>query len=329
MNDYKTLSMDDMAEAIGEAAEKAIGFGEDALPVLIDGLTWIIENSELIISGIAGITAANVAHNKVVPLITAVTKAWNDYRVANEGATVAQWALNAAKNAFSPAGLITAIAAVTAAITTYVVFADSAYKDTKRFIDSAEREIETLNNNVQARKDSIANNKAESEIVKNLTEELKNLNSQEKLSADQKARLKMVVDQLNTVMPELNLTIDEQTGKLEQSNEEIEKYIENLQRRNKIAAYEDKLQQITEDQIEAKELLIKTTEEYNKLVEGLEEPDPWWKQGTAFEAIDFVANATQFNKLNDVMTESEQMVADLGNEYESLSAEYELSLIHI
>ena len=316
-------AMDDMAEALGEAAEKAIGFGEDALPVLIDGLTWIIENSDLIISGIAGITAANVAHNKVIPLITAVTKAWNDYRVANEGATVAQWALNAAKNAFSPAGLITAIAAVTAAITTYVVFADSAYKDTKRFIDSAEREIETLNNNAQARKDSTANNKAESEIVKKLTAELENLNSQEKLSTDQKTRLKMVVDQLNTVMPELNLTIDEQTGKLEQSNEEIEKYIENLQRRNEMAAYEDKLQQIIDDQIEAQTLLNKTTEEYDKFVEGLEEPNAWWKQGNIFEAIDFVAGTTQLKDMNDVMTESQQMVDDLGAEYESLSAEYE------
>lgn len=316
-------AMDDMAEALGEAAEKAIGFGEDALPVLIDGLTWIIENSDLIISGIAGITAANVAHNKVIPLITAVTKAWNDYRVANEGATVAQWALNAAKNAFSPAGLITAIAAVTAAITTYVVFADSAYKDTKRFIDSAEREIETLNNNAQARKDSTANNKAESEIVKKLTAELENLNSQEKLSTDQKTRLKMVVDQLNTVMPELNLTIDEQTGKLEQSNEEIEKYIENLQRRNEMAAYEDKLQQIIDDQIEAQTLLNKTTEEYDKFVEGLEEPNVWWKQGNIFEAIDFVAGTTQLKDMNNVMTESQQMVDDLGAEYESLSAEYE------
>lgn len=316
-------AMDDMAEAIGEAAEKAIGFGEDALPVLIDGLTWIIENSELIISGIAGITAANVAHNKVVPLITAVTKAWNDYRVANEGATVAQWALNAAKNAFSPAGLITAIAAVTAAITTYVVFADSAYKDTKRFIDSAEREIETLNNNVQARKDSIDNNKAETNIVKKLTSEINELNTKEKLSEEQKRRLKIAVDQLNAAMPELNLTIDEQTGKLEQSNEEIEKYIENLQRRNKMETYENRLQQINDDQAQAQALFDKTKEEYDKFIEGLEEPNVWWKQGTAFEAIDFVANATQLNKLNDVMTESGQMVADLGNEYESLSAEYE------
>lgn len=316
-------AMDDMAEAIGEAAEKAIGFGEDALPVLIDGLTWIIENSDLIISGIAGITAANVAHGKVVPLITAVTKAWNDYKVANEGATVAQWALNAAKNAFSPAGLITAIAAVTAAITTYVVLADSAYKDTKRFIDSAEREIETLNNNAQARKDSTANNKAESEVVKKLTAELENLNSQEKLSADQKTRLKMVVGQLNTVMPELNLTIDEQTGKLEQSNEEIEKYIKNLQRRNEMAAYEEKLQQIYNDQTEAQELLTKATEEYNNFVEDLEEPNVWWKRGNIFEAIDFVADNVQLKNLNDVMTESGQMVNDLEAEYESLNAEYE------
>lgn len=319
-------AMDEMAEALGEAAEKAIGFGEDALPVLVDGLTWIIENADIIISGIAGITAANVAHGKIVPMITAVTKAWNDYKVANEGATVAQWALNAAKNAFSPAGLVTAIAAVTAALATYVVLADSAYKDTKRFIDNANKSIDTLNDNAQARKDNTDKAKAETEVVKKLTAELDALNSKEKLSVEEKTRLKMVVDQLNTVMPELNLTIDEQTGKLEQSNEEIEKYIENLRRRNEQAVYEDKLKQITDDQIEAQKLLNQTTDEYNKYLERIyDDTNKKWYQASIYDMLGKASllEVWQLNKLNDAMTESQQIVNDLDSEYESLNAEYE------
>lgn len=316
-------AMDDMAEALGEAAEKAIGFGEDALPILVDGLSWIIENSDLIISGIAGITAANIAHGKVIPMITEVTKAWNAYKTANEGATVAQWALNAAKNAFSPAGLVTAIAAVTAALATYVVLADSAYKDTKRFIDSANSSIDTLNQNAQTRKDSTADAKMETEIVKKLTTEMKQLNSQEKLSVEEKQRMKMIVDQLNTAMPELNLTIDEQTGKLEQSNEAIEKYIENLKRRNEQAAYEDRLQQIINDQQEAEKLVEQAEEKYNSFVANLEEADPWWERMNVLGAIGTAVDASQLDQLNDVRAESAQIVSDLSAEYESLSAEYE------
>ncbi len=316
-------AMDDMAEALGEAAEKAIGFGEDALPVLVDGLSWIIENSDLIISGIAGITAANIAHGKVIPLITEVTKAWDAYKTANQGATVAQWALNAAKNAFSPAGLVTAIAAVTAALATYIVLMDSAYKDTKRFIDSANSSIDTLNQNAQARKDSTADAKMETEIVKKLTNEMKQLNAQEKLSVEEKSRMKMIVDQLNTAMPELNLSIDEQTGKLEQSNEAIEKYIENLKRRNEQAAYEDRLQQIISDQQEAEKLLEQSEEKYNSFVANLEEADPWWTRMNVFDAFGTMLDASQLNQLNDVRAESAQIASDLSAEYESLSAEYE------
>lgn len=317
-------AMDDMAAALGEAAEKAIGFGEDALPVLIDGLAWIIENSDVIISGIAGITAANIAHGKVIPLINAVTKAWNNYRIANEGATVAQWALNAAKSAFSAEGLVTAITAVTVALATYIALSDNAYKETKRFIDNAEASIDTFNANAQARKDSVSESKAESEIVRQLTAELEELNSQEVLSVEQKSRLKMVVDQLNTVMPELNLTIDEQTGKLKQSNEEIEKYVENLQRRQEQAAYEDRLQQITADMLEAKELFKETEEAYDNFMENLHNPEKWYQTDFG-DVFGFMtpSELAQQDKLNKIMEESGQIAADLEAEYADLNAEYE------
>lgn len=313
-------AMDDMAEALGEAAEKAIGFGEDALPVLVDGLSWIIENSDLIISGIAGITAANIAHGKIIPIITNLREAWKKYKESTEAATIAQWAL---KSAMNPAVVVTALAAVAAAVTTYIVLMDSAYKDTKRFIDSANSSIDTLNQNAQARKDSTADAKMETEIVKKLTTEMKQLNSQEKLSVEEKSRMKMIVDQLNTAMPELNLSIDEQTGKLEQSNEAIEKYIENLKRRNEQAAYEDRLQQIINDQQEAEKLLEQSEEKYNSFVANLEEADPWWTRMNVFDAFGTMLDASQLDQLNDVRAESTQIVSDLSAEYESLSAEYE------
>lgn len=317
-------AMDDMAEALSEAAVSAIGFGEDALPVLIDGLTWIIENADLIVSGITGIVAAEIYHGTVAPMISAVTTAWNAYKTANEGATVAQWAMNTAMNA-NPAGLmITAIVGLTTAVAAYSVLADNSYKNTKKLADNASKSIETLNENAQTRKESADKTAAETEIVKNLTAELEELNSQEHLTVEQKLRLKSVVDQLNAVMPELNLTIDEQTGKLEQTNEQIEKYIENLQRGNEKSFYEDRLRQIVDDQKEAQKILEETTEQYNKILE--ESSKSTRPQFELFSGLGTTSEVSELGMLMDAMNQAQQAVDDLGSEYENLSAEYEAFL---
>lgn len=87
---------------------------EDILPAVVDGLKWIKDNSEVIIAGIVGIGTA-FAVWKVVSLITGVINAYKAFKIAQEGATVAQWLLNIAMNA-NPIGiLITLIAALVAA----------------------------------------------------------------------------------------------------------------------------------------------------------------------------------------------------------------------
>ena len=77
----------------------------------------ILENGEFIVSLIAGIGAGFITWN-VASLINAAVKSINAFRAANEGATVAQAALNLVMNA-NPIGLIITLAAglVTAIIT--------------------------------------------------------------------------------------------------------------------------------------------------------------------------------------------------------------------
>ena len=98
-------------EAFGATIDKAFAkFTDEIMPAIVDGLTWIIDNKDIIIAGIAGIGAAFAAF-KVVSLIQSVTKAM-------EGMTVAQWLMNAAMNA-NPIGLI--IAAVAGLVAAFVV----------------------------------------------------------------------------------------------------------------------------------------------------------------------------------------------------------------
>lgn len=80
-------------------------------------VTGIIDNGPTIISLIAGIATGFIAWN-VVTTIQSVVSAINAFRVANEGATIAQIAMNAAMNA-NPIGIaITAITALIAVIGT-------------------------------------------------------------------------------------------------------------------------------------------------------------------------------------------------------------------
>lgn len=77
----------------------------------------ILENGEYIVSLIAGIGAGFITWN-VASLINNAVTSINAFKAANEGATVAQWAINAAMNA-NPIGIIITLAAglVTAIIT--------------------------------------------------------------------------------------------------------------------------------------------------------------------------------------------------------------------
>lgn len=77
----------------------------------------ILENGEYIVSLIAGIGAGFITWN-VASLINAAVTSINAFKAANEGATVAQWAINAAMKA-NPIGIIITLAAglVTAIIT--------------------------------------------------------------------------------------------------------------------------------------------------------------------------------------------------------------------
>lgn len=99
-------------DALGEKISKAFdGFINKILPAIIKGLQWIIDNKNIIISGIVGIGAAFVAW-KVVGIIQAATKAL-------QGMTIAQKLLNVAMNA-NPIGII--ITLVSALVSAFIYF---------------------------------------------------------------------------------------------------------------------------------------------------------------------------------------------------------------
>lgn len=96
------------------------GFGwliKTGLPAIKTGFGWIIDHKDVLIAGIAGIGAALLTLN-VVKIITGVVEAFKAFKAAQEGATAAQWLLNAALNA-NPIGIV--IALIAGLVTAFVV----------------------------------------------------------------------------------------------------------------------------------------------------------------------------------------------------------------
>lgn len=102
-------SISKLADSFANLISTVVTFIADHLPQIIDGLTWIMDNASFIASGIAGIGTALMVLN-VANMIMGLVEAFKAFKAANEGATVAQWLLNAAMAA-NPIGLVISIIA--------------------------------------------------------------------------------------------------------------------------------------------------------------------------------------------------------------------------
>lgn len=98
---------------------------DDVLPAVKEGFGWILDNKDSIIAGLAGIASGFVAFN-VASTIMAVVNAFKAFKLANEGATVAQWLLNAAMNANPIMLIVTLIATIVGAIITFIATNEDA-----------------------------------------------------------------------------------------------------------------------------------------------------------------------------------------------------------
>ena len=108
-------SIKNIAESIGEVVKKLLEFAADSLPKLIEGLAWVCDNADIIAAGIAGIGVALMTMN-VASMIMSVVEAFKAFKLANEGATVAQWLMNAAMAANPIVLIVGLIAGLIAAI---------------------------------------------------------------------------------------------------------------------------------------------------------------------------------------------------------------------
>lgn len=114
-------------------------------------------------------------------------------------------------------------------------------------IDSSRQYREEAQQNVEASKRIISENRANEEQTDRLASKIQYLNGIENLNTTQKEMLKTAVDQLKQLYPELNISIDENTGHIQQNTDELAKNLEQAKK----SAREQALLKASQEQLEA------------------------------------------------------------------------------
>lgn len=94
---------------------------KDVIPAVKNAIQFFLKNKDAIIAGLKGI-AAGILALKVANIINALVTSFKAFKAAQDGATLSQWALNAAMNA-NPIGLI--IAGITAIVVAFKALWDN------------------------------------------------------------------------------------------------------------------------------------------------------------------------------------------------------------
>lgn len=322
-------SLNKLSKSMADFCEGALDLGEEALPVAIDGLTWLLDNADLVAAGVTGIVAANFQMNTVGPAIVAVQKAWKAYKEATDSATVSQWLLDTAMDA-NPAGImVTAIAGLTAALGAYILLNKDSIENlsetqqaTRNLIDTTKELTKEYDDTKKSREESRIDLENEAVAAKGLVEELNGLQSKTKLTTEEQKRQRQIIDQLNAAFPDLNLQIDEQTGLLNMSTDAIYANIDALSAMDKANAAREDMAQIAEEQWEAEKKLAELNEQRiaqeNELAAAKErlaqagEDDAY-----VFAYADAVNSANMaLGELNEAISSTEGSIATLSDEYE-------------
>lgn len=269
-------SVDKLADSFAAATEDIIAFAEDALEAAIDGLTWVINNADIIGGVLTGIGAGLLVFN-VAPTIVATVTAVKAFVTATQTAGVAQAAFNLIANANPYVLLATAIGGVVAAFAIFGSAGEEAKTDTDLLIESTKE----LNDTMQATAETATETSkswgetttsldAQGQAARNLAGKLLELDAQTDKTRATKQRMSNIVEQLNELVPGLTLSIDEETGALNQSEEAIYKAITANEAYNKAKAAQEKLSEITSRQVDAEIQLAEAEEALAEIATELE-----------------------------------------------------------
>ena len=243
----------DMGDALGTLVETGGKFAKGSLPILINGVKFFCEHSNLVIGGLTGIATAMITQKAVTTVSAAVT-GFKNLTSAVKTAKTATEVFNAVSSA-TPWGAIATLAGVAVGgIVAYATSADDAADSTKvlndeeqALVDSTNDLTDSMQKAADQRQEAKTDIEAEYSSYKSLADRIFELSDAESLSNEEKSEMKALVEQLNSAMPDLNLQIDDQTGKLLNNKDAVYECIEAKKEQLLVDAAQKDMVSISED----------------------------------------------------------------------------------
>lgn len=308
--------MSKLADGIDDVAE-------GGLPLLVSGLEWVVDNGDIVIGAISGIAVGMTAFKVATFGVELATSAWNSYQLATKGATTAQNLLNASQAA-NPIMLVASLIGIAATgLVTYAINTKSASNETNKLNDETKALNKEINENIKSRKENRENIELERTTTLRLADELYNLADKEKKSNIEKERMKELVYQLNQAIPDLNLSIDENTWSVNKNENAVNKLINANYDLLKVESAMEELQKIADEKFKAEVQLNKALKEQKDIKEKIIEADNRQSGLSEYQATKRFQDQQTLNKqledTNKTIQESEQIIAELGIEFDLVS----------
>lgn len=244
------VSLNKMSDAMGDMIKNAVELGEGVLPVLIDAFTWIIDHGGMVAGTIAGI----LAFKTTMDVAAGAVAAFNAVCAANPYVLVA-------------AG----IAALSGALIGLIADTAKANESVEDINDRYGKLNNTIDEHIRKSDENKASLEAEGTASMKLVDELAELQSKTRLTAEEQTRQKAIIDQLNAQYPNLNLMIDNQTGKLNMSTDAIRDNISAMLEQSKAMAAQEDMVQIAKDLYEAEKQLADIEKQQEETMQAVSE----------------------------------------------------------
>ncbi|MCR4657328.1 MAG: phage tail tape measure protein [Lachnospiraceae bacterium] len=206
-------SLDQLGYTIEGLAEKGVEIATEMLPKLIDGSAWLVDNLDLVVTGVEALITAYVA-----------------YEAASTAATIATELFGTTLSA-TPIGLAAgAIAGLVVVLSNLDQEMDNTAKKTKDHADVLDTVTGNLDSVVESGDKLLGNIEAQKALTNDLIQELDELNKKEELNDFEKRRIRDIVRILNGQYQGLNLLIDENTGKTIENSDAIRGSVEEIRK---------------------------------------------------------------------------------------------------
>lgn len=263
-----------LSEIMMEHEDDVVEAIEEVIPALVEGIEFVADNLDTIVPIVEMIGTSFISFKTATAITSGLNAVLALMPPALNGATVAQEELNVAQAA-SPVGAVAAGMALL--MTALVEVAKASAEYTPKVIELTDKENELLDSIHSVRDatkesaeafssnvESISTNKTQ---AAGLLEKLKELAPEARNDASKMQEMQSVVDQLNVIMPDLGLSINSVTGELNQSTDAVERYVEALFKQAEVEAYQERIKELTQEQVDINNTLIEQEEAYNEAVQ--------------------------------------------------------------